>query len=214
MPGGLQENFQPRAGVAWAPRRRTVAGARGVGLYHNWIPLGEANASPEPSRLVTTHFPHRRSIEPILSIGTSDRPPSVQLPRRSRRTARRSRGHRGRAARRGRHRRTLRRQHADLQLGVERAVAKGIVAGVAYSGSYTWNGLFGSDFKTAPGRPAGRPSRSPQPQLRQRSTTKLTRTRSTTTGCCCLAPTGHAPQQLPGRLHLVEVEDYGQAGTP
>ncbi|PYQ02984.1 MAG: hypothetical protein DMF83_22340, partial [Acidobacteria bacterium] len=36
-------------------------------------------------------------------------------------------------------------------LGFERQLPKGFVAGAAYSGSYTWNGLFGSDFNRFPG---------------------------------------------------------------
>ena len=46
------------------------------GLYHNWIPLGEANrVRQNPPGLVTPTFRVGESIEPILSIGTSDRPP-------------------------------------------------------------------------------------------------------------------------------------------
>jgi len=73
----LKQNFSPRAGVAWAPGSGDVWLVRGgMGLYHNWIPLGEANrVRQNPPGLVTPTFRVGDPIEPILSIGTSDRPP-------------------------------------------------------------------------------------------------------------------------------------------
>ena len=73
----LRNNFSPRAGVGMGTRRRRhLAGPGGIGLYHNWIPLGEANrVRQNPPGLVTPTFRTGDPIEPILSIGTSDRPP-------------------------------------------------------------------------------------------------------------------------------------------
>jgi len=132
--GRLNKELQPPGGgCVGARRRRTVAGARGVGLYHNWIPLGEANrVRQNPPGLVTPTFRIGDPIEPILSIGTSDRPPSGSITRRSPRTARRSRGHRGRAAGAGGIDRDIKADSTLIyNLGVERQLPKGIVAGVA-----------------------------------------------------------------------------------
>lgn len=153
--GRLNKNFSPRAGVAWAPgdgARWLVRG--GVGLYHNWIPLGEANrVRQNPPGLVTPTFRIGDPIEPILSIGTSDRPPfgfnypkipAGQLDARG--------GIVGARPGAGGIDRDIKADSTLIyNLGVERQLPKGIVASVAYSGSYTWNGLFGSDFNRFPG---------------------------------------------------------------
>ncbi len=146
----LNKNFSPRAGVAWAPGGGDTWLVRGgMGLYHNWIPLGEANrVRQNPPGLVTPTFRTGDPIEPILSIGTSDRPPfgfnyptipSGSLDDRG--------GIVGARPGAGGIDRNI---DADSTLiynaGIERQFLKRIVAGVAYSGSYTWNGLFGSDF--------------------------------------------------------------------
>jgi hypothetical protein len=120
-----------------------------MGLYHNWIPLGEANrVRQNPPGLVTPTFRVGEPIEPILSIGTSDRPPFgfnyPTIPSGS------LDDHGGIVGARPGAGGIDRNIDADstfiYNVGVERRLAKQIVAGVAYSGSRTWNGLFGSDF--------------------------------------------------------------------
>ena len=153
--GRLNKNFSPRIGAAWSPGARSEWLVRGgVGLYHNWIPLGEANrVRQNPPGLVTPTFRIGDPIQPILSIGTSDRPPfgfnypvipAGQLDARG--------GIVGARPGAGGIDRDIKADSTLIyNLGFERQLPKGIVAGAAYSGSYTWNGLFGSDFNRFPG---------------------------------------------------------------
>ena len=146
----LNRNFSPRAGVAWAPGSGDTWLVRGgTGLYHNWIPLGEANrVRQNPPGLVTPTFRVGESIEPILSIGTSDRPPfGFNYPVIPAGSLDEHGGIVGARPGAGGIDRDIK---ADSTLiynaGVERRLPKQIVAGITYTGSYTWNGLFGSDF--------------------------------------------------------------------
>lgn len=146
----LRKNFSPRAGVAWAPGSGNTWLVRGgMGLYHNWIPLGEANrVRQNPPGLVTPTFRVGEPIEPILSIGTSDRPPfGFNYPTIPAGSLDERGGIVGARPGAGGIDRNI---EADSTLiynvGVERQLPHNIVAGAAYSGSYTWNGLFGSDF--------------------------------------------------------------------
>jgi hypothetical protein len=146
----LIKNFSPRAGVAWAPGNGDTWLIRGgTGLYHNWIPLGEANrVRQNPPGLVTPTFRVGESIEPILSIGTSDRPPyGFNYPVIPAGSLDERGGIVGARPGAGGIDRDI---EADSTLiynaGVERRLPHQIVAGITYTGSYTWNGLFGSDF--------------------------------------------------------------------
>lgn len=148
--GRLNRNFSPRGGVAWSPGAGNTWLVRGgVGLYHNWIPLGEANrVRQNPPGLVTPTFRVGDPIPPILSIGTSDRPPfGFNYPKIPSGSLDERGGIVGARPGAGGIDRDI---DADSTLiynvGVERQLRKNIVAAVAYSGSYTWNGLFGSDF--------------------------------------------------------------------
>jgi hypothetical protein len=148
--GRLNKNFSPRAGVAWAPGAGDTWLVRGgMGLYHNWIPLGEANrVRQNPPGLVTPTFRVGDPIEPILSIGTADRPPFgfdyPVIPSGS------LDDHGGIVGARPGAGGIDRNIDADSTLiynvGLERRLVKEVVVGAAYSGSHTWNGLFGSDF--------------------------------------------------------------------
>ena len=146
----LNKNFSPRAGVAWAPGsgdRWLVRG--GMGLYHNWIPLGEANrVRQNPPGLITPTFRIGDPIQPVLSIGTSDRPPfgftypaipAGQLDQRGGIVG-------ARPGAGGIDRNITADSTLIYNLGLERQLPRHFVAGLAYSGSYTWNGLFGSNF--------------------------------------------------------------------
>lgn len=146
----LNKNFSPRAGAAWAPgggNRWLVRG--GMGLYHNWIPLGEANrVRQNPPGLITPTFRVGDPIEPVLSIGTSDRPPfgfnypAIPAGRLDERG-----GIVGARPGAGGIDRSIKADSSLIyNVGLERQMPHGIVAGVGYSGSHTWDGLFGSDF--------------------------------------------------------------------
>ena len=153
--GRLNRNFSPRVGFAWAPGvgdRWLVRG--GAGLYHNWIPLGEANrVRQNPPGLVTPTFRVGEPIEPILSIGTSDRPPfGFNYPTIPAGSLDANGGIVGaRPGAGGIDRNIDADSTAIYNVGVERQFPKQIVGGIAYSGSYTWDGLFGSDFNRIAG---------------------------------------------------------------
>jgi hypothetical protein len=153
--GRLIRNFSPRAGFAWAPgsgNRWLMRG--GVGLYHNWIPLGEANrVRQNPPGLVTPTFRVGEPIEPILSIGTSDRPPfGFIYPTIPAGSLDENGGIVGARPGAGGIDRNIDADSTVIyNIGVERQFAKQIVGAVAYSGSYTWDGLFGSDFNRVAG---------------------------------------------------------------
>jgi hypothetical protein len=146
----LRQNFSPRGAVAWSPGAAAHWLIRGgLGLYHNWIPLGEANrVRQNPPGLVTPTFRVGDPIEPIFSVGTSDRPPfGFDYPAIPAGQLDENGGIVGARPGAGGIDRDISADSTVIYtVGVERRLPRQIVAGVAYSGSHTWNGLYGSDY--------------------------------------------------------------------
>ncbi len=149
FPGRVANNWSPRFGFAWAPgktRKWSVRG--GVGLYYDWITLGESidRVNINPPNFLFPNVGQLLPIKPIFGIGNSDQfpygftlpvIPSVGLDSRG--------GLAGVQTAVGgldpnlRAPRTL-----NYLVGVEREL-KGTVVGVNYSGSYAVDGLVGTD---------------------------------------------------------------------
>lgn len=151
----LDNNWSPRIGVAWDPTNSGKTSVRGgIGLYHDWIPLGEANrVRQNPPGLITPTFQAGDPIGPIFTIGTSDRVPfGFTYPTIPARGLDANGGVIGLRAQAGGIDRNI---HADkvliYQAGVEHQLPGGFVAGASYSGSDLWDGLLGTDFNRFPG---------------------------------------------------------------
>ena len=153
-----------------------------------------------PPGLVTPTFRVGESIEPILSIGTSDRPPFgfnyPVIPVGS------LDDHGGIVGARPGAGGIDRDIKADSTLiynaGVERRLLKQIVAGITYTGSYTWNGLFGSDFNRFSGDLLDGSLDCTQPQLRA-DVLRAECQQDLLQRDHVLGPPGHRAQQLPWR---------------
>ncbi len=75
--GRLANNWSPRIGFAYDPSKVGNWVIRGgVGLYHDWIPLGEDNRLRQnPPGLITPTFRAGDPTPPVFALGTSDKPP-------------------------------------------------------------------------------------------------------------------------------------------
>src|SRR5207248_1828062 len=126
----------------------------GIGLYHNWIPLGEANrVRQNPPGLISPTFRVGDPIAPLFALGTSDKAPfgfptptlpAGQLDARG--------GLVGVRANAGGIDRNIKADSTVIyQVGVERQLPARLVASANYSGSYTYNGVYGTDYNRFPG---------------------------------------------------------------
>ena len=148
--GRLNKNFSPRVGMAWDPTKTGKFSIRGgIGLYHDWIPLGEDNRIRQnPPGLVTPTFRAGDPIGPLFALGTTDTPPfGYPLPAIPTGGLDSHGGLLGLRAGVGAIARDI---HPDnnliYQIAVERQLPGSFVASAAYSGSHLWDGLLGTDF--------------------------------------------------------------------
>lgn len=153
--GRLWNNWSPRVGFAYDPSKIGKWLIRGgIGLYHDWIPLGEDNrVRQNPPGLVTPVFRVGDPQPPIFSIGTSDKPPfGFTFPTIPTGALDSHGGIVGIRANAGGIDRNI---HADKDLiysvGVERQLPSRVVASATFSGSYLWDGLLGTDMNRFPG---------------------------------------------------------------
>jgi len=153
--GRLNKNFSPRLGFAYNPDRHGMTVFRGgIGLYHNWIPLGEDNrVRQNPPGLITPTFRAGDPIPPIFGLGTTDQPPfgftfptipAGQLDSRG--------GLVGiRAQANGIDPKITPDSTYIYTAGVERQLPFKLIVSGHYSGSYTYNGIIGTDINRSPG---------------------------------------------------------------
>ena len=154
---GVYENrisnvLSPRAGFAWDPSgdgNWTVRG--GLGLYHDWIPLGEGNrVNGNPPGLIDLSIRRddKSTPDPVLSIGTSqDYPYGWTLPRLPTLIQDERGGFvGGRSAAGGLDRNLKPSNTYNYNVGVERRIAGSYVLGAMYSGSRTTGGIVGHDY--------------------------------------------------------------------
>lgn len=151
----LNRNFSPRGGLAWDPSNEGSLVIRGgVGLYKDWIPLGEANRiTGNPPGLAFPVFRRGEAVAPVFSLGTqSTYPFGYTLPALPSRQLNPAGGLVGTRLGTGGIDREI--NPADTfiySLGFERQLPLGLVGGVTYNGSRTWNGIIGTDFNRMPG---------------------------------------------------------------
>jgi hypothetical protein len=148
--GRLNNNWSPRMGFAYNPHGSDKTVIRGgFGLYHNWIPLGEDNrVRQNPPGLITPTFRKGDPIPPLFAIGTSDQPPfgfpfpTIPVGQLD--------DHGGLVGVRAQANGIDPNIKADSSLiysaGVERQFPARLVASATYSGSYTYNGILGTDI--------------------------------------------------------------------
>jgi len=148
--GRLNNNWSPRMGIAYNPDKNgTMVIRGGFGLYHNWIPLGEDNrVRQNPPGLITPTFRKGDPIPPLFAIGTSDEPPfGFPFPTIP---AGQLDDHGGLVGVRAQANGIDPNIKADstliYSLGVERQIPLHMVASATYSGSYTYNGIIGTDI--------------------------------------------------------------------
>ena len=148
--GRLKNNWSPRIGVAWSPgssRKWSVRG--GIGLYYDWITLGESidRVNINPPNFLFPNVGQLLPIKPIFSIGTQDTfPYGFTLPRIPSTGLDRRGGLAGVQSSVGGIDPNLRSPKTwNYLAGVEREVAKQIVVGLTYSGSYSTGGIVGTD---------------------------------------------------------------------
>ncbi|MFN7922124.1 MAG: TonB-dependent receptor [Bryobacteraceae bacterium] len=146
-----KNNWSPRFGFAWSPgssRKWSVRG--GVGLYYDWITLGESidRVNVNPPNFLFPTVGQLLPIKPIFSVGTQDtfpygftipKIPSTGLDARG--------GLVGVQSSVGGLDPKL---HAprtwNYLAGVERELRGQLVVGLSYSGSYSTGGIVGTDF--------------------------------------------------------------------
>ncbi len=151
----LNRNFSPRVGFAWDPSNEARLVIRGgAGLYKDWIPLGEANRiTGNPPGLAFPVFRRGEAVGPIFSLGTQKTYPfGYTLPTLPSNQLTPDGGLVGTRLGTGGIDREI--DPADTliySMGVERQLPLGLVGGVTYSGSRTWNGIIGTDFNRTPG---------------------------------------------------------------
>lgn len=150
--GRVTNNIAPRAGFAWDPTGKgdwTVRG--GVGLYHDWIPLGEANrvrGNPPGLATLSARRDDPTSPEPIFSRGTQlTFPFGWQLPQFEVLELDERGGLLGARSAVGAINRHIEASDTyNYNLGIEKRLPGDMVAGAMYSGSRTRGGIVGHDF--------------------------------------------------------------------
>lgn len=152
----LNRNFSPRAGVAWSPRGEgTWRVHGGIGGYQDWIPLGQPVdlMRQNPPNYIFPTFRPDGSIKPIFNLGTSDTYPfGFVLPQIPLGQFDARGGLVGARPDIGFVSQDLSSPHTlNYLAGVERRLSGGLLAGVSYSGAYTWNALLGTDLNRRAG---------------------------------------------------------------
>jgi len=148
--GRISNNWSPRFGFAWDPQSNGKWVVRGgIGLYHDWIPLGEANrVRGNPPGLIELNLRRDGPIKPVFSIGTSRKfPYGWVLPTLPTLGVDQRGGLIGLNATVGAIDRDIKPSDTYIySVGVERQLPGNLVAGASYSGSRTRDGIFGHDF--------------------------------------------------------------------
>jgi hypothetical protein len=151
----LNRNFSPRFGFAWDPSKEGKWSIRGgTGLYHDWIPLGEANRirNNPPGNVVPT-FLSGTATPPLFVLGASDKPPfGFTFPQFAVKSLDDHGGIAGQQVNTGGIDRNIHPSNTlNYVIGVERRLPHRTVIGVNYSGMYTWDGIIGTDLNRFPG---------------------------------------------------------------
>ncbi len=154
MPGmyydRLNNNFTPRLGVAWDPSRRGRWIVRGgIGLYKDWIPLGEENrVRANPPGFIFPTFRADGDIKPVFALGTSTTYPfGYKLPTIPARGLDERGGLVGLQVSAGGVDPAIKAPSSLAYIfGVEGQLVGRLVGGVTYSGSYSWDHINGTDF--------------------------------------------------------------------
>lgn len=151
FPSRRGNNWSPRFGFAWSPgssRKWSIRG--GVGLYNDWITLGESidRVNINPPNFLFPNVGQLLPIKPIFGVGTQDTYPyGFTLPRIPS-TGLDSRG--GLANVQSNVGGLDPNLHSprtwNYLAGVERELPKQLVVGLNYSGSYSTGGIAGTDF--------------------------------------------------------------------
>lgn len=150
--GRVANNIAPRAGFAWDPTGNgawTIRG--GVGLYHDWIPLGEANrvrGNPPGLARLSARRDDPTSPEPIFSRATQlTFPFGWVLPQFQVLELDERGGLAGARSAVGAINRHIGASDTyNYNIGVEKRLPGDLVAGAMYSGSVTRGGIVGHDF--------------------------------------------------------------------
>ncbi|MCW5977433.1 MAG: TonB-dependent receptor [Bryobacteraceae bacterium] len=147
--GRITNVWSPRVGFAWDPTRNGEWALRGgFGLYHDWIPLGEANRiRGNPPGLLRLALTRGDPTPPVFSLGTSSEFPfGWTLPQLPAYGVNEYGGLEGIRSSTGALDRYLRPSDTYIwNIGVERKLGE-FVAGAMYSGSKTTGGIIGTDF--------------------------------------------------------------------
>ena len=149
-------NWAPRIGFSWAPtadRQTTIHG--GVGEYFDRITLGQVvdGLTGNPPAFFYPSFGQQQAIPALFSLGTSNVAPFgyvyPTLPATGLDV------HGGipgtNAGVQGLDPNAKTPPTLNYTLGVSQQFAKGLVAGVTYAGSYSWNQLTSTDFNRSAG---------------------------------------------------------------
>ncbi len=154
--GRLKNNWSPRLGFAWSPgsaRKWSVRG--GAGLYYDWITLGESvdRVNVNPPNFLIPNVGVQLPIRPVFSIGDSDTYPfGFKLPQIPAGRLDERGGIAGVQTGVGGLQSDLRPpKSVNYVVGVERELPGRTVAGINYSGSYTWDALVGTNYNRFPG---------------------------------------------------------------
>lgn len=215
--GRITNVWSPRVGVAWDPLNNGNWVVRGgFGVYHDWIPLGEANRiRGNPPGLLRLELRRGDPIGPTFSLGTSNRfPYGWVLPELPAKGVNEYGGIEGIRSNTGALDRYMRPPNTyNFTIGVERRLPSNVVAGAMYSGSRTRKGPWGSDYN----RFAGDLLDGKFDRLHQSFGTIYfeTNRNEINYNAMILSLRGRVGQwaNLQGSYTYSKVEDFGQAGT-
>ena len=152
----LSRNFSPRAGFAWSPRGNgTWRVHGGIGGYQDWVPLGQSVdlMRQNPPNYIFPTFRAEGEIKPLFNLGTSDTYPfGFVLPRIPLGQFDARGGLVGARPDIGFLNQDLTSPHTlNFLAGLERTLPGGLLAGLNYSGAYSWNSLLGTDLNRRAG---------------------------------------------------------------
>lgn len=147
----LNRNFSPRAGLAWSPRGDGIWRVHGgIGSYQDWVPLGQSVdlMKQNPPNYIFPTFRAEGEIKPLFNLGTSDTYPfGFALPQIPLGQFDSRGGLVGARPDIGFLAPDLGSPHTlNYLAGAERRLPGGLLAGLNYSGAYTWNALLGTDM--------------------------------------------------------------------